>query len=132
MTVKKLITSGHAMSRYHDVYAGWKNDPEGFWADAASALDWLKPWDKVQDSSDGQDRWFTGAECNTCWNAIDRHVKAGHGNRLAVIFDSAMTGDKRQYTYAQLLDETARLAAGLQSLGVAKGDRVHPVHAHDS
>ena len=112
------------MSRYHDVYAGWKNDPEGFWAEAAAALDWSKPWDKVQDSGDGLDRWFAGAECNTCWNAVDRHVKAGHGDRLAVIFDSAMTGHKRQYTYAQLQDETARLAAGLLGLGIAKGDRV--------
>ena len=112
------------MSRYHDIYASWQANPEGFWADAAEAMDWSKRWDKVQDSSSGLDRWFTGAECNTCWNAVDRHVAAGHGDRLAVIFDSAMTGEKRKYTYARLQDEVATLAAGLQSLGVSKGDRV--------
>ncbi len=111
------------MTRYHDVYAQWKNNPDGFWAGAASALDWSKPWDSVQDSSSGLDRWFVGAECNTCWNAVDRHVANGRGDQLAVIFDSAMTGDKRQYTYAQLQDVTSKLAAGLQSLGLGKGDR---------
>jgi propionyl-CoA synthetase len=105
------------MSRYHEVYSSWQNNPEGFWAEAAQRMDWSKPWDKVQDSSSGLDRWFTGAECNTCWNAVDRHVAAGHGDRLALIFDSAMTGEKRQFTYAQLQD-------GLASLGITKGDRV--------
>ncbi len=112
------------MSRYHDTYAAWQNNPEGFWAEAAAALDWSKPWDRVQDSSSGLDRWFVGAECNTCWNALDRHVEAGHGDSLAVIFDSAMTGTKATFTYAQLLDQVSRLAGGLLSLGVGKGDRV--------
>ena len=76
------------MSRYHDVYQSWQKDPEGFWAEQAKSLEWLKPWDKVQDSSSGLDRWFVGAECNTCWNAVDRHVAAGHGGCTALIFDS--------------------------------------------
>jgi propionyl-CoA synthetase len=112
------------MSRYHEVYRSWQNNPEGFWAEAAGRMDWSKPWDKVQDSSSGLDRWFTGAECNTCWNAVDRHVAAGHGDRLALIFDSAMTGEKRQFTYAQLQDGVSKFAHGLASLGITKGDRV--------
>jgi propionyl-CoA synthetase len=112
------------MSRYHDVYASWQNDPEAFWAEQAKAIDWVKPWDKVQDSSSGLDRWFSGAQCNTCWNAVDRHVAAGHGARDALIFDSAMTGDKTRFTYAQLQDEVARLAACLEDLHISKGDRV--------
>jgi propionyl-CoA synthetase len=112
------------MSRYHDVYKNWQQNPEAFWADAAQALDWSKTWDNVQDSSSGLDRWFVGAECNTCWNAVDRHVAAGHGERLALIFDSAMTGTKRQYTYAQLQDCVSKFAAGLAGLGIVKGDRV--------
>jgi propionyl-CoA synthetase len=112
------------MSRYHDVYKNWQQNPEAFWVDAAQALDWSKTWDKVQDSSSGLDRWFVGAECNTCWNAVDRHVVAGHGDRLALIFDSAMTGTKRQYTYAQLQDYVSKFAAGLAGLGIVKGDRV--------
>jgi propionyl-CoA synthetase len=112
------------MSRYSEVYQSWRENPEAFWADAAKQLDWIKPWSKIQDSSSGLDRWFVGAECNTCWNAIDRHVEAGHGERIALIFDSAMTGTKRRFTYRQLQDEVSKFAAGLRSLSVAKGDRV--------
>ena len=112
------------MSRYAATYHAWKSDPEGFWAEAAKSIDWLKPWDKVQATVDGLDRWYVGAECNTCWNAVDRHVEAGHGDRTAIIYDSAMTGTKQRFTYAELLDEVARLAATLQDLGVSKGDRL--------
>jgi len=112
------------MSRYHDTYASWKRDPSTFWAGAAKAIDWVKPWHEVYARKDGLDRWFVGAECNTCWNTVDRHVKAGHGDRLAVIYDSPMTGTKATYTYSQLLDEVATLAAVLDDLGVRKGDRV--------
>jgi propionyl-CoA synthetase len=112
------------MSRYHDVYAAWQRDPEKFWADAASAIDWFKPWDAVLSRRDGLDRWFAGAECNTAWNCLDRHVAAGHGERIALIYDSAVTGVKRTYNYRALLDEVETFAAALADLGVVKGDRV--------
>ncbi len=112
------------MSRYHEVYAGWKADPEGFWADAARDIDWIKPWDKVFDKVDGLDRWFVGAECNTCWNCVDRHVEAGRGDQAAIIYDSPITGAKRTYTYAQLLDEVSAFAQVLADKGAARGDRV--------
>ena len=112
------------MSEYRKVYDGWKADPEGFWAKAAAEIDCIKPWDKVFDRVDGLDRWFVGAECNTCWNAVDRHVKAGRGQQAAVIHDSAITGTKQTFTYAQLQDEVALLGAVLAKLGVGKGDRV--------
>ena len=112
------------MSRYHETYAAWKKNPDAFWAEAAGAIDWVKPWTAVSGNVDGLHQWFIGAECNTCWNAVDRHVKAGHGERLAVIYDSPITGDKTKYTYHQLLDEVATLAAGLEDLGVRRGDRV--------
>jgi propionyl-CoA synthetase len=112
------------MSRYAETYNRWKNDRTGFWAEAADGIDWVKTWDKTYDRVDNLDRWFVGAECNTCWNALDRHVKAGHGERAAIIYDSAMTGAKTRFTYNEALDEVARLAASLQDLGVSKGDRV--------
>ena len=112
------------MSRYQQTYAEWRENPEAFWAEAAQAIDWVKSWDKVYARVDGLDRWFVGAECNTCWNAVDRHVMAGHGERLAVIFDSAITGARQQFTYAQLRDEVATLAAAFEDLGVRRGDRV--------
>ena len=67
-------------SRYREVYAAWKADPEAFWAEAAREIDWYKPWDKVFDPYAGQyGRWFVGAECNTAWNCLDRHVERGRG-----------------------------------------------------
>src|SRR5215211_5776876 len=111
-------------SRYHEVYARWKADPEGFWAEAAREIEWIKPADRVFDATAGAyGRWFTGAVCNTCYNAVDRHA-ATRGDQAAIIYDSPVTNTKRSITYAELQDEVATLAAVLQDMGVAKGDRV--------
>jgi len=112
------------MSHYQETYRRWQDDPEAFWADAAREIDWIRPWDDVYAKVDGLDRWFVGAECNTCWNAIDRHVVAGKGGQAALIYDSPLTGSKASFTYAELQDEVATLAAVLTGLGIAKGDRV--------
>ena len=112
-------------SRYHEVYARSMRDPEGFWAEAAQAIDWYEPATKVFDKDAGvYGRWFTGASCNTCYNAIDRHVERGRAAQAAIIYDSPVTNTKRVITYAELLDEVQTLAAVLQDFGVAKGDRV--------
>jgi propionyl-CoA synthetase len=112
-------------SRYREVYSRWKADPQGFWAEAAREIDWFKPADKVFDPEAGvYGRWFSGAECNTCHNLLDRHVAAGRGQQAAIVYDSPVTGSKRTISYAELKDEVAALAAVLQDLGVAKGDRV--------
>ena len=113
------------MGRYWDVYNGWLADPEAFWGEAAKAVDWFKPADKIFDAGSGQyGRWFAGAECNTSYNCIDRHVKAGRGAQPAIIYDSPVTGTKRTVSYAELLDEVEAFAAALAGLGVTKGDRV--------
>ncbi|MGE4245892.1 MAG: AMP-binding protein, partial [Parvibaculaceae bacterium] len=111
------------MSRYGEVYARWQQDPETFWAEVAEAIDWSKPWDKVFAKVDGLDRWFVGAECNTCHNCLDRHVTK-RGDQPALIYDSAVTGLKNTFTYRDLLDEVRAFAGALESLGVGKGDRV--------
>ncbi|WP_315924793.1 propionyl-CoA synthetase [Mesorhizobium sp. SP-1A] len=112
-------------SRYHEVYAAWKSDPEAFWAEAAGAIDWFRPFDKVFEPKDGvYGRWFPGALCNTCHNAVDRHVEAGRADQLALIHDSAMTGTVRRFTFAELRREVVALASVLRNQGVAKGDRV--------
>ena len=111
-------------SRYHEVYAAWQRDPEAFWAEAAREIDWYAPWQKVFDPYAGQyGRWFVGAECNTAWNCLDRHVERGRGPQKALIYDSPVTKTTRAYTYATLRDEGATLAAGLQDLGVATSSR---------
>lgn len=111
---------------YDEAYSRSLEDPEGFWADAASGIDWNKTWDKVLDDSNPPFyRWFVGAECNTCYNAVDRHVEAGRADQAAIIYDSPVTGNTvRTYTYAQLLDEVSRFAGVLKGRGVRKGDRV--------
>jgi propionyl-CoA synthetase len=100
-------------------------DPEGFWGEAAAAIDWEKRWDHVLDQSRKPFyRWFAGGRLNTCWNALDRHVERGRAEQLALIYDSPVTGQVNRFTYRQLRDEVARLAGAIASLGVARGDRV--------
>jgi propionyl-CoA synthetase len=112
-------------SRYAEVYAGWKADPERFWAEAARAIDWVSPPTKIFDPGEGvYGRWFVDGVCNTCFNAVDRHVEAGRGDQPAVIYDSPITGRKKSFTYSQLRDEVTALAAVLRAQGVGKGDLV--------
>ena len=112
-------------SRYHEVYARWQRDPQGFWAEAAAAIDWFEKPKTVFDAAAGiYGRWFVGGVCNTCFNAIDRHVNAGRGEQAAIIYDSPLAGVKRTITYHRLMTETQVLAAMLRDLGVGKGDRV--------
>ncbi|MBX3552558.1 MAG: propionyl-CoA synthetase [Pseudolabrys sp.] len=112
-------------SRYAETYAQALRDPEGFWAEAARAIDWYEPAKKVFDASQGiYGRWYAGAVCNTCYNALDRHVANGRANQTALIHDSAFTGLVSSYSYAELLAEVKTLAAVLQDFGVGKGDRV--------
>jgi propionyl-CoA synthetase len=113
------------MGTYSSVYERSLKDPEAFWAEAASALHWDRPWDTVLD--DGQApiyRWFKGGQLNTCYNAVDRHVAAGRGGQAAVIHDSPVTGVTRTITYGELQDLGARFAGALVRHGVARGDRV--------
>ncbi|MET0107385.1 MAG: propionyl-CoA synthetase [Candidatus Thiodiazotropha sp.] len=113
------------MSRYAEIYQQSLNDPEVFWGTVAKGLHWYKHWDKVLDeSAKPSPRWFSGGMFNTCYNALDRHVEAGDGDRPALIYDSPVTEQKHAYSYSELRDTVARLAGVIASHGVAKGDRV--------
>jgi propionyl-CoA synthetase len=110
---------------YQEVYRKSLDDPEGFWAEAAAALEWTKPWARVLDDSDAPYyEWFSGGEMNTCHNALDRHCASGRGDQAALIYDSPVTGEQRTYRYAELRDLVARFAGALVAQGVGKGDRV--------
>jgi len=110
---------------YADVYGRWMTDPEGFWMEAARAIDWYRRPSRALSSDKGPFyEWFADGMVNTCWNAVDRHVEAGHGDRVAIIHDSPVTDSVSRMTYAELRDRTARLAGALAARGVAKGDRV--------
>ncbi len=113
------------MGDYRATYTRSITEPEAFWADAATAVLWRRPPNRVLDDSRPPFyRWFPDGELNTCENALDRHVAAGHGDRTALVYDSPVTGSKRTYTSAELLAEVATFAGALVSLGVRKGDRV--------
>jgi propionyl-CoA synthetase len=87
-------------SRYHEIYARWQRDPEGFWGEAAAEIDWFEPPKAVFDPNAGiYGRWFVGGVTNTCFNAVDRQVNAGRGDQAAIIYDSPLAGTKRVLTY---------------------------------
>jgi propionyl-CoA synthetase len=110
---------------YAETYRRALAEPEEFWAEAAQAIDWERRWERVLDDSRPPFyRWFAGARLNTCWNALDRHVAAGRGERLALIWDSPVSGQIARFTYRELRDRVARFAGVLAGLGVRAGDRV--------
>ncbi len=114
------------MGKFDIEYQYSMEDREGFWAKAAEEIDWIMPWDKVLDISRAPDfySWFSGATCNTCYNALDRHVKNGKADQTAIIYDSPITNVKKQFTYQELLDQVALCAGMLKDFGVGKGDVV--------
>ncbi|MCP5088797.1 MAG: propionyl-CoA synthetase [Rhodobacteraceae bacterium] len=110
---------------YSEIYQSCQSDPEGFWMGVADAIDWVeKPSKALFDENAPLYEWFSDGVVNTCYNAVDRHVQAGRGDQVAIIYDSPITGAKDKITYAQLLDMVARLGGALQAKGVEKGDRV--------
>jgi len=113
------------MPGYLETYRRSLAAPEAFWAEAAEAIDWEKRWERVLDDSRPPFyRWFAGARLNTCWNALDRHVMAGRGERTALIWDSPVTGTIERFTYGALRERVAKVAGMLAGLGVKAGDRV--------
>ncbi len=90
----------------------------GFWGEQAAAIDWYKPWDKVLDDSRKPFyRWFAGAELNTCYNALDRHVEKGRADQAALIYDSPVTDTRKTYTFGELRDAVAQFAGCCETRG---------------
>ena len=113
------------MGAYEQIRRASIEDPETFWLDAASSIDWTgAPTRALDESAAPLYRWFPDGELNVCANALDRHVDAGRGEQAALIYDSPVTGTAETYTYRRLRDEVARFAGVLADLGVGVGDRV--------
>jgi len=107
-----------------ELYAQADADREGFWAEQARALHWHTPFTKVLDWSNPPfATWFEDGELNVAYNCLDRHVEAGNGDRVALLWEGE-PGDARRVTYAELTEEVKRVANVLSGLGVAAGDRV--------
>ena len=112
-------------STYNSVFSQSIQNKEDFWSKAAEDARWIKKPTQILDASNPPFyKWFKGGKINTCFNALDRHVEEGNGDRTAIIFDSAMTGVKKKYSYQELTKEVSILAGALQAHGVQKGDRV--------
>lgn len=113
------------MGAYEEVFQAAVQDREGFWLDAAGALEWEQaPTRALDESNPPFYRWFPDGVLNVAHNALDRHVAAGRGDQAALIYDSPVTGTQRTYTYGELTEEVARFAGVLRGLGVGVGDRV--------
>ncbi|WP_288948664.1 propionyl-CoA synthetase [uncultured Paracoccus sp.] len=110
---------------YREIYSAWQADPEGFWMQAAEAIDWKqKPSKALFDDKAPIYEWFSDGLVNTCWNAVDRYVLAGRGDQIAIWHESPITLTTKGITYRQLRDRVASLAGALRMRGVEKGDRV--------
>jgi len=119
--------------QYKEVFAESISNKEEFWSKAALDVRWTKKFDQVlfEDKKPFY-KWFKGGKINTCFNALDRHVEEGNGDRAALIFDSAMTNTKKRISYKELRDETAKLAGALQQSGVKKRRQNYYLHADDT
>ena len=115
------------MSLVNPIVQKWiaegKEDPDAFWGRAADQLPWFRKWDRVLDWTPPTFKWFVGAQTNLAYNALDYHVKRGWGGHAALIYLNER-GERRIFTYAQLLYEVERVAAALRGLGIKKGDRL--------
>ncbi len=111
--------------KYESAWREAKETPEAFWGKAAELIEWETPYDAVFTPGPAADyRWFAGGRLNTCFNAVDRHVRDGRADQTALIYDSPLTGSQQKLTYRELKDRVAMFAGALRACGVETGDRV--------
>jgi len=107
------------------IYKKAAADPVAFWSQQAEELHWFKKWDKAYDPAPYAYKWFVGGKINLSYNSLDRHIQAGNGDRVAIIWEPEPMNEKPLHiTYKELHERVCRLSNGLKSLGVKKGDRV--------
>jgi acetyl-CoA synthetase len=111
------------LAEYEQMYRRSVEDPESFWAEAASELHWFKPWDKVLDWDLPWAKWFTGGKTNLCYNCVDRHALGDKRDKVAILWEGE-PGEIRKLTFGDLHTEVQRFANVLKGLGIRKGDRV--------
>jgi len=115
-----------SMEQYEEMYKRSLEDPEGFWGEEAETLDWYKKWDNVHsfDKDKLEIKWFEGGKLNVSYNALDRHVKAGKGDKTAILWIGDDPNEDEHITYSELLKEVSKFANVLKGMGVKKGDTV--------
>ena len=115
-----------SLEAYQAQYAESIQDPEAFWATVAERLTWYQKWRTVRDYDfvNGEIKWFEGGTLNACYNCLDRHVEAGHGDATAIIWEGNDPSEDKTFTFSELLAEVKKFANVLKAQGVEKGDRV--------
>ena len=115
-----------SLEAYQAQYAESIQEPEAFWANIAERLTWERQWDTVRDYDfvNGEIKWFEGGTLNACYNCLDRHVEAGHGDATAIIWEGNSPIEDKRFTYSELLAEVKKCANVLKAQGIRKGDRV--------
>ena len=116
----------NSLEAYQERYAESIQDQEGFWATIAERLTWYQKWDTVRDYDfvKAQIKWFEGGTLNACYNCVDRHVEAGHGDGTAIIWEGNDPSEDKTFSFSELLAEVKKFANVLKAQGVEKGDRV--------
>ena len=116
----------NSLEAYEAQYAESIQDPEAFWANIAERLTWYQKWDTVRDYDfvNGDIKWFEGGTLNACYNCLDRHVAAGHGDATAIIWEGNDPSEDKTFSFSELLAEVKKFANVLKAEGVEKGDRV--------
>ena len=122
------ISNAHisSMEQYQKMYDESVADPESFWANVAERITWYKKWDNIReyDFVNANIKWFDGGKLNACYNCLDRHVEAGHGDATAIIWEGNSPDEDKTFTYSELLAQVKRFANVLKAQGVGRGDRV--------
>ena len=115
-----------SLEAYQAQYAESIQDPGAFWANIAERVTWYQKWDTVRDYDfvNGEIKWFEGGTLNACYNCLDRHVEAGHGDATAIIWEGNSPTEDKQFTYSELLAKVKKFANVLKTQGIRKGDRV--------
>lgn len=115
-----------SLEAYQAQYTESIQEPEAFWANIAERLTWNRKWDTVRDYDfvNGEIKWFEGGTLNACYNCLDRHVEAGHGDATAIIWEGNSPTEDKRFTYSELLAEVKKCANVLKAQGIRKGYRV--------
>ncbi|MFM8891298.1 MAG: AMP-binding protein, partial [Planctomycetia bacterium] len=113
-----------SLEDYRALYDEAARDPEGFWNARARQLPWIKPYERVLDWQPPAAKWFVDGRINASAVCLDAHVARGEGDKVALVWVGEPVGERRAFTYRQLLAEVCRFAGGLESLGVKPGDVV--------
>ena len=112
-------------AKYQEIYQSSLKDPQKFWLDVSKDIFWYKKPSKILTSDNPPFyKWYEDGVTNTCYNAVDLHVKNGNGEKLAIIYDSPITNSKKKITYSELKDQVSTFAGALTGQGIKKGYRV--------